>query len=176
MPGYGPRGGDVDANGVYWSALSSGHLGSFDRRKCKVLNGPAAATGTHCPEGWSFYAFPGPQLSGVADAGSAESSYYVWVDWHDTFGLGRNVPIAMGNLNSSILALVDGRFVELTVPYPLGFFAKNVDGRIDDPNAGWKGKALWSTNGQRTMFHLEGGKDNRPRAVKFQMRPNPLAR
>jgi len=26
------------------------------------------------------------------------------------------------------------------------------------------------------MFHLEGGKDNRPRAVKFQMRPSPLAR
>jgi hypothetical protein len=175
-PGYGPRGGDVDANGVYWVALSSGHLGSFDRRKCRVLNGPAAATGTHCPEGWMLYAFPGPQMVGVTDPGSAESSYYVWVDWHDTFGLGRNVPIAMGNLNSSILALVDGRFVELTVPYPMGFFAKNVDGRIDDPNAGWKGKALWSTSGQRTMFHLEGGKDNRPRAVKFQMRPDPLAR
>jgi hypothetical protein len=100
----------------------------------------------------------------------------VWVDWYDTFGMGRNVPIAMGNLNSSILALVDGKFIELTVPYPMGFFAKNVDGRIDDPNAGWKGKALWSTNGQRTMFHLEGGRENRPHAVKFQMRPNPLAR
>ena len=176
MPGYGPRGGDVDANGVYWSALSSGHLGRFDRRKGKALSGPAAATGTHCPEGWSFYVFPGPQLQGVTDNGSAESSYYIWIDWYDTFGLGRNIPIAMGNLNSGILALVDGKFVELTVPYPMGFFAKNVDGRIDDPNAGWKGKALWSTNGQRTMFHLEGGKNNRPRAVKFQMRPNPLAR
>ena len=87
MPGYGPRGGDVDSNGVYWSALSSGHLGSFDRRKCKVLSGPSA-TGTHCPEGWSFYAFPGPQLQGVTDSGSAESSYYVWVDWYDSFGHG----------------------------------------------------------------------------------------
>jgi len=37
--------------------------------------------------------------------------------------------------------------------YPSGFFPKNVDGRIDDPNAGWKGKALWSTSGIRTMFH-----------------------
>ena len=42
----------------------------------------------------------------------------------------------------------------------MGFFAKNVDGRIDDPNTGWKGKELWSTYGQRTMFHLEGGKEN----------------
>ena len=35
---------------------------SFDRRKCKgPLNGPNA-TGDHCPEGWSFYQYPGPGL------------------------------------------------------------------------------------------------------------------
>jgi len=174
-PGFGPRGGDVDANGVYWVSLSSGHLGSFDRRKCKVLNGPNA-TGTHCPEGWTLYPFPGPQMQGVKETGSAEASYYTWVDRFDTLGLGRNVPIATGNLNSGILALVDGKFVEIVVPYPMGFFPKNVDGRIDDPTAGWKGKAVWSTYGQRTMFHLEGGTENRPRVVKVQYRPDPLAR
>ena len=174
-PGFGPRGGDVDRNGVYWVSLASGHLASFDRRKCKVLRGPTA-TGAHCPEGWTFHRLPGPQLRDVQDPGSAEASYYTWVDWFDTFGLGRNVPIAMGNLNSSILALVGGTFVNITVPYPMGFFAKNVDGRIDDPNAGWKGKALWSTYGTRTMFHLEGGTANRPKAVKIQLRPSPLAR
>jgi hypothetical protein len=175
LPGYGPRGGDVDNNGVYWVALASGHLASFDRRKCKVLNGPTA-TGTHCPEGWTLYPLPGPQMRDVKDTGSAEASYYVWIDRFDTFGLGRNVPIAMGNLNSSVLALANSKFVQLTVPYPMGFFAKNVDGRIDDPAAGWKGKELWSTYGNRTMFHLEGGKANRPRAVRFQLRPDPLAR
>jgi hypothetical protein len=175
LPGYGPRGGDIGADGVYWVSLASGHVGSFDRRKCKVLNGPTA-TGKHCPEGWTLHQLPGPQLRDVPDPGSAESSYYVWVDWFDTFGLGRNVPIIMGNLNSSILALVDGKLINFTVPYPMGFFAKNVDGRIDDPNAGWKGKALWSTYGSRTTFHLEGGKENRPRAVKIQLRPDPLAR
>ena len=175
FPGFGPRGGDIDRNGVYWVSLASGHLASFDRRRCKVLRGPAA-TGAHCPEGWTFHQLPGPQLRDVEDPGSAEASYYTWVDWFDTFGLGRNVPIAMGNLNSSILAVVDGTFINITVPYPMGFFAKNVDGRIDDPNAGWKGKALWSTYGTRTMYHLEGGKENRPKAVKIQLRPNPLAR
>jgi hypothetical protein len=175
LPGFSPRGGDVDSNGVYWAALASGHLGSFDRRKCKVLNGPTAATGTHCPEGWTLYPLPGPQLRDVNDTGSAEASYYAWVDKFNTFGLGKDVPIAMGNLNSGILALVDGKFVSITVPYPMGFFPKNVDGRIDDPNGGWKGKSLWSTYGQRTMFHLEGGKENRPRAVRFQLRPDPLA-
>ena len=175
LPGYGPRGGDVDSKGVYWVALASGHLASFDRRKCKVLNGPTAATGTQCPEGWNFYAMPGPQMKDVQDPGSAEASYYAWVDRFDTLGLGNDVPIAMGNLNSGVLALVNGKFVRFTVPYPMGFFAKNVDGRIDDPTAGWKGKALWSTYGNRTMFHLEGGRANRPRAVRLQLRPDPLA-
>jgi hypothetical protein len=174
-PAFGPRGGDVDSAGVYWVSLASGHLGRFDRRRCKVLNGPTA-TGGHCPEGWTLYQLPGPQLRDVPDAGSAEASYYVWVDWFDTFGLGKNVPIAMGNLSDSLLAFVDGKVVTLRIPYPSGFFAKNVDGRIDDPNAGWKGRALWSTSGTRTMFHLEGGKENRPKAARFQLRPNPLAR
>jgi hypothetical protein len=174
-PGFGPRGGDIDRNGVYWVSLASGHLGSFDRRKCKVLNGPKA-TGAHCPEGWTFHQLPGPQLRDVQEPGSAEASYYTWVDWFDTFGLGANVPIAMGNLNSSILPLVNGRFLNIVVPYPMGFFPKNVDGRIDDPNAGWKGRALWSTYGTRTMYHLEGGTANRPKAVKIQLRPDPLAR
>src|SRR5881296_3094647 len=30
-PGFGPRGGDVDTDGVFWMSLASGHLGSFDR-------------------------------------------------------------------------------------------------------------------------------------------------
>ncbi|MBI4885870.1 MAG: carboxypeptidase regulatory-like domain-containing protein [Acidobacteria bacterium] len=174
-PGFGPRGGDVDRDGVYWVSLASGHLGSFDRRNCNVLRGPSA-TGAHCPEGWTLHQLPGPQLRDVEDAGSAEASYYTWVDWFDTFGLGRNVPIVMGNLSDSILAFVGGRFVTLRIPYPSGFFPKNVDGRIDDPNGGWKGKGLWSTSGTRTMFHLEGGKENRPKAARFQLRPGPLAK
>ena len=82
-----PRGGDVDRNGVFWTALASGHMASFDRRKCKVLNGPTA-TGNHCPEGWTLYQEPLPQLKGVTAPGSAEASYYTWVDQFDTFGLG----------------------------------------------------------------------------------------
>ena len=34
-PGFGIRGGDIDRNGVLWGSGSSGHLVSFDRRKCK---------------------------------------------------------------------------------------------------------------------------------------------
>ena len=55
-------------------------------------------------------------------------------------GLGKNVPIAMGNGSDSILPFVDGKFVTLRLPYPSGLFPKNVDGRIDDEGAGWKGR------------------------------------
>ena len=176
LPGYGPRGGDIDRNGVYWASLASGHLGKFDRRKCTgPLNGPKA-TGKHCPEGWTLYRFPGPQFRDVPDDGSAEASYYVWVDQFNTFGLGQNVPIATGNMSDSYFALVKEKFVTIRVPYPMGFFAKWAEGRIDDPRAGWKGRSLWATNSTRTVFHNEGGTQNRPQVVKFQLRPDPLAR
>ncbi len=174
--GYGPRGMDVDRNGVAWVPLSSGHLASFDRRKCKVLNGPTAATGRHCPEGWTLYPFPGPQFENVKESGSAESSYYTWVDQFDTAGLGKDVPMATGNLNDGVLALVDGKFVTLRVPYPMGYYIKGMDGRIDDPKIGWKGRGLWSTTSTRAPFHMEGGKGTKPKVVKFQVRPDPLAK
>jgi hypothetical protein len=175
-PGFGPRGHDIDRNGVSWIPLSSGHMASFDRRKCKgPLNGPNA-TGKHCPEGWTLYPFPGPQLQNVTDTGSAEASYYTWVDQHNTLGLGENTPMATGNANESLLALVNGQWVNLRVPYPMGYYAKWMDGRIDDPNGGWKGRGLWSTFGNRTPFHIEGGKGTFPKVVRFQLRPDPLAR
>ena len=174
--GYSPRGGDVDRNGVYWAAMASGHLASFDRRKCKgPLNGPAA-TGQHCPEGWAFYTEPVPQFKGVTDSGSAEGSYYTWVDQFDTLGLGRNVPINTGNAAEALLALKDGKFVTLRVPYPLGFFTKWMDGRIDDPNAGWKGRGVWTTISTRTPFHMETGRGTTSKVMKFQLRPEPLAK
>ncbi len=173
-PGFGIRGGDIDGNGVLWGSGSSGHLMSFDRSKCKgPLNGPKA-TGYHCPEGWTFYKYPGPGFEGFPDT-SAEASYYTWVDQHNTLGLGENVPISTANLSDGFVALKDGKMISLRIPYPMGFYAKGLDGRIDDPNAGWKGRGLWSTNGDRTPWLMETGKGSSPRAVHIQIRPNPLA-
>jgi hypothetical protein len=175
VEGYSPRGGDVDRNGVYWTALASGHLASFDRRKCKTLRGPTA-TGQHCPEGWTFYPEPLPQLKGVTERGSAEGSYYTWVDQFDTLGLGANVPINTGNLSEGLLALKDGKWVVMRVPYPLGFYSKWMDGRIDDPKGGWKGRGVWATVSTRAPFHMETGKGTSSKVMHFQIRPDPLAR
>ncbi len=173
VQGFSPRGGDVDRDGVYWAALASGHMASFDRSRCAVLNGPTA-TGQHCPEGWTMYAEPLPQIRGVAGPGSAEGSYYTWVDQFDTLGLGENVPINTGNASEGLLALVDGEWVVMRVPYPLGFYTKWMDGRIDDPDAGWKGRGVWATYSSRAPFHMETGAGTTSKVYKFQVRSSPL--
>ena len=175
VEGFSPRGGDVDRDGVYWVALASGHMASFDRRKCEApLNGPEA-TGQHCPEGWSFYPEPLPQFKNLDRSGSSEGSYYTWVDQFNVLGLGENTPINTGNQSEALLALNDGEWVRMRVPYPLGFYTKWMDGRIDDPDAGWKGRSIWASFSGRAPFHMETGKGTTGQVFQFQLRPNPLS-
>ena len=168
---------DIDRNGVVWASLSSGHLASFDRRKCKgPLNGPKA-TGKHCPEGWTLYPLPGPQFENVKASGSVESSYYTWVDQFDTFGLGTNVPIATGNLNDALL-----RARERRVRHAARARTRSASTRSGPTGASTtrtpagKAKGCGRRRRTRAPFHMEGGQGTRPKVVKFQLRPDPLAR
>jgi hypothetical protein len=174
---YSPRGMDVDRNGVVWIGTASGHLVSFDRRKCKApLNGPKA-TGQHCQEGFAVHTLPGPNYQNATESGSADSPYYTWVDRFDLLGTGsNNVPMVTGNESEALVALVNGQMRTFRVPYPMGYYGKGFDGRIDDPNAGWKGKGVYSTFATRAPFHGEGGKGTTSKVVKWQVRPNPLAK
>jgi hypothetical protein len=97
------------------------------------------------------------------------------VDQFNTLGLGANVPINTGNQSEGLLVLKDGKWVVLRVPHPMGFYAKWLDGRIDDPNAGWKGRGLWATVATRAPFHMETGKGTNPKVLHFQLRPDPLS-
>jgi hypothetical protein len=175
---YSPRGIDVDSNGVIWTALAgSGHLASFDRRKCKVLSGPAAVDGQHCREGWTLHPVPGPRFKNVRGDIAADFQYYNFVDRHDTLGLGADVPLANGTTSDSLLVLrPDGSWLVLRVPYPLGFFSRGMDGRIDDPKAGWKGRGVYADYGPNAVWHVEGGLGTKSAVVKFQLRPTPLAK
>jgi hypothetical protein len=168
----------VDGQGVVWmNWRGSQHFTSFDRRKCKVTNGPAAADGESCPEGWSIYRKGGPNYAGTNI--EADMTYLPQIDTYDTLGLGKDVPL-YGPVNSDMLvAFVPGskQFVSLRVPYPMGFFSRSANGRVDDANAGWKGKGIWSSFSSYVPWHVEGGKEGHgSKAVKFQMRPNPLAK
>jgi hypothetical protein len=106
------------------------------------------------------------------------------MDRHDVFGLGAD-SVVVGPVNSDSLQVYvqkTGNFVDLVVPYPLGFFSRSSQGSIDDPSKGWKGRGVWSNDSTYTPHHSEGGsgvlQTNRtlPKVVKFQMRPDPLAK
>jgi hypothetical protein len=175
--GYVPRGVDFDTNGLVWTNLGgSGQLASFDRSKCKVLRGPTA-TGQHCPEGWTLYPAPGPTFKGETEA-KADWLYFVWVDRFNILGLGKNAVVVTGTGSDSLLAFqpTTKTWTVMRVPYPMGFYSRDVNGRIDDPNAGWKGRGIWADNDTRTTWHVEGGKGTPSQLVHFQLRPDPLAK
>ena len=63
-------------------------------------------------------------------------------------------------------------FQVFRVPYPMPYYARGLDGRIDDANAGWKGRGLWMT----FSSYLPRFTENRSGTVNhMQIRPNPLA-
>ena len=79
-------------------------------------------------------------------------------------------------MSDALVALVDGKWVIMRVPYPMGYYAKGMDGRIDDPNGGWKGRGFSRPIPSRAATHIEGGKGQTSKVVHFQLRPDPLAR
>ena len=83
--------------------------------------------------------------------------YYIWVDQFDTLGMGRDTVIVNGTASDSLIAFDQETetFTVIRIPYPLNTFTRGVDGRIDDPKAGWKGRGLWFTNGLSPVVHSE---------------------
>ena len=141
-----------------------------------IPDGPAKTDGSQCREGWALYQTTGPRFKGTDVP--ADFHYYNWVDQQNIIGLGKDTPIATGSNSDSLIALnpQTKKWTYFRIPYPLGFYARGLDGRIDDANAGWKGRALYSNYGTHFVWHIEGGKGTKGKIVKFQVRPDPLAR
>ena len=184
-PGLDPRGVDIGSGGVVWTALAaSSHMASFDVRKCKNLTDKTKMLdGSLCPEGWSLFQTTGPRFQGTDIP--TDFHYFNWTDMYGSSGFPPNTPMATGSNSDSIIVLTSqqgaGQWANLRVPYPLGFYARGLDARNDDPRsptgfAGWKSRAIWSNYGTHFVWHIEGGKGVKGKEVKFQIRPNPLAR
>jgi streptogramin lyase len=175
---YGLRGVSVDSDGVAWAAFASGHIGAFDRRKCKTIRGPSAV-GQQCPEGWKIYRLPGPMLSGT-DV-TANIAYGAPIDFGNVFGLGANT-VFFPTMNTDAILALDRKteqFRVFRVPYPMGFYARDLQFRIDDAKKGWKGRAIWGGYTQVAMWHQEerdgAFSEISSKIVSFQLRPDPLA-
>jgi len=89
LPGFGPRGGDIDKQGRVWVSLASGHMACFDRRLCKG-HSTARRRPAITARGLGVPPVSGPGFKGIGE-NSAEASYYSWVDQHNTFGLGDDI-------------------------------------------------------------------------------------
>ena len=160
LPGYGPRGIDASTDGRLWFGTGSGHLGRFD---------PVT-------EQFTYWETPGPKMKGTGkEIGSADFHYYIWVDQFNTLGLGKDMVIVTGTNSDSLLVFNPSieRFTIIRTPYPRGMFTRGLDGRIDDPNAGWKGRGLWVSNNTDGLLHTE---KKRGFISHVQFRESPLAR
>lgn len=171
----GARGVGSDLQGRAWVGFSSGQIGVFDRRKCKVLKGPTA-TGQHCPEGWTIFDLPVPKLGDTF--ATSDMAYSHWGDYSNVMGLGKDAHFFPLVNSNEIVALPEGSrdWVRFTVPYPLGFYTRGLDFRMESPNADWRGKGMYATVTSRALTHQEGGLDHPgQQEYVFQMRPDPLA-
>jgi hypothetical protein len=173
------RGIDVDSNGVVWTPLTGeGYLASFDRRKCKTPpTGETAVTGKQCYEGWTLYPVPGPVFKSDPTV-KADYNYYMYIDRNGSLGLGNNAVVVDGvNSDSLVVFRQDTKdWVRMTVPYPMGFFSRFLDGRIDNGKTGWKGRGVYAANETRGSQLTEGGKNMPSQLTHFQIRPDPLAK
>ena len=68
--------------------------------------------------------------------------------------------VSAGNDTTRYWRLVDGKWVVLRVPFPMSFYAKGLEGHIDNPDAGWKGRGVWTQRGpvsvMRASFERNG--------------------
>jgi hypothetical protein len=108
------------------------------------------------PGGVGDHRSPGSGSSRGLKVGTAWS-YLVFCGPPQHARLGKGVLILPHSAGDEIMAYLPKEKVHhLRVPYPLGFYTRGVDGRIDDERAGWKGRGGWSTTRR-----LSGTRDRR---------------
>ena len=175
LPGFGPRGGDIDKQGRVWVSLASGHMGVL---RSALVQGPAQrpeGDRRSLPRRLGVPPVSRPGLQGHRREQRRVELLLVGRPAQHLRARRRHADVDRQPDGRPGGADKDGKMVSIRVPYPLGFYAKGFDGRIDDPNAGWKGRGLWAANGDRTPWLIEGGKGTKPLAAHFQLRPDPLA-
>jgi len=158
-PGRMAHGIDFSTDGNVWVSLGSGQLGRFNRKTNE----------------WKFWDDPGVKFKGTgAETGTTDFPYYLWVDQFDVSGLGKDTVFVTGSASDAMFVFDPKKetFSVFHVPYPMPYYARGLDGRIDDAKAGWKGRGLWMTYSS----YLPRFTENRSGTVNhMQIRPNPLA-
>ena len=132
-PGFDPRGVDIDRDGVVWTALAAtSHLASFDVRKCKDLNGPRSSTAASATK--AGRSIRRPVRSSRAPTSRPTSTITTGWTSSTSPASGRILrsPPVRTRIRCSCSNPQTGSGRTLRVPYPLGFYSRGMDGRIDD--------------------------------------------
>jgi hypothetical protein len=159
LPGRLSHGVDFSTDGMLWFSAGSGHLGRLDPKTGK----------------FKYWDLPGPKFTGTGmETGSTEYPYFLWVDQFDTLGMGKDTVIVTGTTSDSMLIFDPKKemFTVFRMAYPIPFYTRGLDGRIDDAKAGWKGRGIWATYSSYLPKFTEtryGSVDH------IQVRPSPLA-
>ena len=88
--------------------------------------------------------------------------------------MGENMVVVTGTISDSLLIFDPGteEFTTFRLPYPVVFYTRGLDGRIDDASAGWKGRGLWASYSSYVPRYSETGMGH---LNHIQIRPNPLS-
>jgi hypothetical protein len=159
LPGRVSHGIDFSTDGTVWFSAGSGHLGRVDPKTGK----------------FTYWELPGAKFPGTGkETGSTEYPYFLWVDQFDTLGLGKDTVIVTGTTSDSLLVFDPKKemFSVVRIPYPMPYYTRGMDGRIDNPKTGWKGRGIWTTYSS----YMPKFTETRLGSVQHvQVRPNPLA-
>ena len=159
LPGRLSHGIDFTTDGNAWFSAGSGHLGRIDRKTGK----------------FTYWELPGAKFAGTGkETGSTEYPYFMWVDQFDTLGMGKDTIIVTGTTSDSMLIFnpKTEAWTVFRLPYPMPFYTRGLDGRIDDPRAGWKGRGIWTSYNSYLPKFTE---TNLGYVNHIQLRPSPLA-
>ena len=178
MAAYSPRGIDVDSNGVIWTALAgSGHLASFDRRKCKVLSGAAAVDGQHCREGWTLHPVPGPRFKNVR--GDIPATFSTTTSWTVTT---RSASAPTCRWRTAPRPIRSSCCDRTEVGWCCACRIRSGSSRAawtaasTIPRRGGRAVASTPTMDRTRCGMSKAGSGTRGAVVKFQLRPDPLAK
>ena len=154
--------------GRRWRAAISA---SFDRRKCKVLNGPTA-TGNHCPEGWTLHRMPGPAISQGVERRRQRRGELLHLGRPVRHVRARRQRADRHRQPERVAARAGRRQVgQLRGALSDGLLRQERGRPHRRSERRLEGQGLWATYATRTMFHIEGGKENRPKVVQVPAAP-----
>ena len=177
LPGYSPRGMDIDSKGVVWTPLASGHLAQL---RPPQVQGPAQRPDRDrqaLPGRLDALSAARPAVRDGVDRTPAAPRRATTPGSISTTRSGSartcRSPPATSRTRCSRWSTASSSSCACRIRWASSPRAWTAASTIPTP-AG-RAAASGRPTGNRTPFHIEGGKGTQPKVVKFQMRPDPLA-